>query len=638
MTRHRRTQHWRRLWIAATLAALSFGCGADSSSAGRSPTAGTGGTAGAAGTAGDAGGAGGAGGASGAPEGNPPFSDGVAGFESNPIDQLLADPDRDPSALLGTDAQGGGGYVETAVACYSEPGACTAPDCTAFASCCVATGRCGKPLDQTPLPDALFFDQCAGQTVDTCAQSAGSVATVFGAQEPVLTDRGLVPNGSPTSEGGALLGDVVDLGSIRVIVDFQFALPVGCDGVCLESAGVAFSKDAGANQFAGAEVGLLLSGSREVVSLIIGGQVAAAYDAGPGSSVWRLALSPNGVVEVTRDGVRQGAYPFDVEQLREARLAVFGRNLVADSNSAAVAWITTQAELTDNPRVWTERFPMIVTVDGNVDPTLMMGSEPSLAAGPQLVTVAFELDGQIFIGEADDAGQVSFSAPGPLPAVFPTEDFEAGGVDDPELVWLLDSLFVFYTAYDQNGVGRIASATVSDGVAQKGLAPILEPEGNVISYESPTVVYRAGLFLMVVKATSSSGATELHSFYSPDPQTGWARIVDGALEELTRVDDPTEEITSPSLIVHNSAYQLYYARRRGTRWSIELAVSDELVLWRPLGESLGASGEGFDAMGARGADALSVNDAVEMVYVGQDGVGFHLGFASRPAPSDTAAR
>jgi len=88
--------------------------------------------------------------------------------------------------------------------------------------------------------------------------------------------------------------------------------------------------------------------------------------------------------------------------------------------------------------------------------------------------------------------------------------------------------------------------------------------------------------------------------------------------------------------VHNSAYQLYYARRTGTRWAVELATSDELLLWRPLGEAIGASGEGFDSLGARGPDAQSLNDRIEMIYMGQDGVSFELGIASRSAPSNTA--
>ena len=67
-----------------------------------------------------------------------------------------------------------------------------------------------------------------------------------------------------------------------------------------------------------------------------------------------------------------------------------------------------------------------------------------------------------------------------------------------------------------------------------------------------------------------------------------------------------------------------------------LAVSDELLLWRPMGDVLGGSDEDFDSLGARSPDALSEQDRIDIVYAGQDGVSFRLGTASRAAPSDTA--
>jgi hypothetical protein len=347
-------------------------------------------------------------------------------------------------------------------------------------------------------------------------------------------------------------------------------------------------------------------------------------------------LSPNGVVAVERDGAIQGSYSFDPEQLREARLALFGRNLGDEGDSAAVAQLATSTELTDSPRGWTEQRPITVIVSDSVDPRLAMGREPSIAEGTGLIAVAFELGGEIFVGQREGSEQIGFLDPGPPPVVFPTEPFEVGGVGDPELAWFSDSLYVFYAAYDENGIGRIGSASISESQATKALDPVLEPDGDVVSYDSPTLALRDDLALMVVRATLQSGGSELRAFYSADPQTGWERIVDGTLEELTRVEDPGSEITSPSLIVHNSAYQLYYSRRTATRWTIELAVSDEMLLWRPLGESLGATGEGFDSLGARGADALSVTDGVELIYAGQDGIASNLGFARRPAPSSTA--
>ncbi|UCH28369.1 MAG: hypothetical protein JSV06_08785 [Myxococcales bacterium] len=628
MSRNRRDQRRWWLWITAVLAALSAGC-ASSDSASGNFEAGPAGTGGSAGTRGD----GGPDGLNGQ-AGQPPFLDASAeGVENNPIEQLFADPQRSPLDFL-TDAESPQGYVDAAVACYSEPGACEASECAAFASCCVATGRCCKPVVDPPLPESLDFRSCDGLTLDACTANELFSLDVFGEQEPVLTAGGLVPNGTATSEGGALLGDVVDLASERALVEVQFSLPVDCSGSCLQSAGVAFTPNTGFDEFGGAEVGLLLSGSRGVVSLMIGGQVADSFDAGSDATTWLMVLSPTGMVEVERNGIVQGAYPFDSESLRDARFAFFGRNLGANDDSAAIARIAAQIETCDNPRAWDGRAPLSVTVRGNVDRELMMGREPSIAAGAQFTAVAFELDGQIFVGQEEGDGLVAFATPDPT--IFPTEPFEAGGVGEPELFWFMDELFVFYTGYDAGGAGRIGSAVVTGNVAQKSLDPVLTPQTDVLSYDSPTVMLRDDLIVMIARATLQSGVTELHAFYSVDPNTGWARIVDGTLEQLTRIDDPTSEIDSPSLIVHNSAYHLYYARRIGTRWTIELAVSDELLFWRPLGEALGASGEGFDSLGARGADAQSVNDRIEMVYMGQDGVSFRLGYASRAAPADTA--
>ncbi len=634
MSRNRRPQHRARLLIAAAFAVLSVGCGSSDASFG----AGAGGSAG---TTGDAGfeGAGGAdaGGGAGGRGGLPPYFDpSPEALADNPIEQLFADPLRNPWDLLGVDAAGAQGYVDAALTCYADGPSCDAPECAAFASCCVASGSCCAPAANSPLPDALDFGSCNGLTFDGCAAGQGFNASVFGEQEPVLTSRGVVPNGSATEEGGALVGDAVDLASQRVLVEVQFSLPIDCKGTCLQSAGVAFTRGPQSEAFGGAEVGLLLSGSRELVNLMIGGQVADSFDAGDDDTAWLLVLSPSGMLEVERDGVAQGSYPFAPESLRHARLAIFGRNLGTPANSAAIARITTRIEDCDSPRGWGPRIPIAVAVQGDVDPQLMMGREPSVAAGPEFTSIGFESDGEIFVGQADGLGVVIFDAPGPPASIFPTEAFEAGGVADPELFWLEDSLYVFYTAYDENGVGRIGSAVVSGSTPTKGQDPVLSPEGDVVSYESPTIMLRDDLAVMVVRATLSSGATELRAFYSVDPETGWARIVGGTLEQLTHVDDPTAEISSPSLIVHNSAYQLYYARRTGTRWAIELATSDELLIWRPLGVALGASGQDFDSLGTRGPDALSDGDMVYMVYMGQDGVSSRLGITSRSAPSNTA--
>ena len=125
-------------------------------------------------------------------------------------------------------------------------------------------------------------------------------ASLRGQLEPVLNTRGFVPNGTATAEGGAVIGDPVNLFSQRVQIDVRFSLPIGCNGTCLESAGVAFTAKE-PDEFVDAEVGLLLSGSREVVSLMIGNAVArkgSRYNSSPSlklrRKVWQVVAAFSG--------------------------------------------------------------------------------------------------------------------------------------------------------------------------------------------------------------------------------------------------------------------------------------------------------------------------------------------------------
>jgi hypothetical protein len=623
-----------RPWIGpalATMLALAWaGCGGEPANGDFSngpDAAGAGGFAGFEGT-------GGAGGT-----GVPALNPGSSGVADNPIDLLFANPQRNPRDLLsglGTDSIGAEAYADAARACYASAEACGASGCGAFASCCVSSGTCCEPIgNDPPAPALLDFRTCAGQTINGCVEGQGSTAVSFGPLQPVLNDRGLVPNGTATAEGGAIIGNVFDLSSQRVQIDVRFSLPIGCGATCLQSAGIAFSSQE-PSVFIDAEVGLLLSGSRAEVNLMIGDAIADSFDAGADGTKWRLILSPQGSAEVLRDGIAQGTYSFDAAALQQARLLAFGRNLGTASNSAAIAVLEVEASSCDNPRSWTGRQPATIALNGNEVPGHALGRRPSIVDQGSLRRMAYELDGEIFISEETAPGEFFLSDLSP--ALTATEPYEAMGIGDPELVWDGSVLFLFYTAHDANGVGSIRAATSAGGISEltKSTAPILVPTDDVVSFDAPSIILREGLWVLIARATLYDGATELRAFYTSAPETGWAPVVNGGLERLTRVENPTAELTDPSLVIHNSAYQLYFSRRTGTRWSVELAVSDELLLWRSMGEVLGNSDEGFDRLGARGADAVSEPGRIGIVYSGQDGVSFRLGTASRTAPSGTA--
>jgi len=631
---NRRIQRWRWLGIAAAFAVLLGGCGEGidaRNDAAAGPTGGTGGLGGADSFEGVGGG--GADGPTGVI-----INGNIEVVDRNPVGTLVADPGNSGwEAVTAIDMSTPEQYATLALTCYASPDACLAESCGVLASCCVDNGTCCKPLADPALPPEIDFQTCNGLDLNSCAVGEGTTAVAVGPSPPVINERGLILGGDASSEGSAIIGDPVDLGTTRVRVDVEFALPIGCGASCLASAGATFSSTT-PGAFVDAEVGLLLSGSRNEVSLMIGDAVADTFDAGTDQTRWSLILSPEGRVEVLRNDVEQGAHFFDPSTLRQASLVLFGRNLSQAQNSAAIRRIEVQTSFCDIPSSWDVRAPVVITDDmDTVLPTERFGRGPSVASDGTEVRFAYGIDGEIFWGRTAGVGLVQLISP--AAALSPSFTHETGGVEDPDLVFDGTDWHLFYTARDENGVGSIghAVATAVDTFLTADPSPTLPIASDVVSLDVPTVHRRAGLWVLIARATLASGATELRAYYTSALNTGWSRIVDSSLEVLTRIQEPGSEITGPSLVVHNGAYQLYLARRSGTRWTVELLASDELLLWRPLGEVLGPSGDGFDRLGARAPDAISLTDQIALVYEGQNGVSFELGWAERPAPSDTAS-
>lgn len=634
MSQVRRIQRYGTPWVAVALIALLAGCNTDNAGGAQDPTAGTGGDSNfdGAGGSGATGGAEAAGG-----NGGLILNGNLEVTDQNPVEVLVADPDRSAWDVL-TDAgvSSPNEYASRAATCYATADACSTPGCSVFATCCVGNGTCCKPVADAPLPLEVDFGDCSGLDIGSCSANSGTSASAFGPSQPLINSRGLVPGGNATSEGGAVIGDSTDLGTTRVRVDVEFALPIGCGASCLESAGVAFSNTT-PGTFVDADVGLLLSGSRKQVNLMIGNAVAETFDAGNGQTRWALILSPEGQVEVLRNDMVEATHTFDASMLRQAALVLFGRNLSAPTNSAAIGRIAIENSFCDIPSAWDVRDPVTVTdAMGNPFDGQRFGRGPSVASDGQEIRFAYGIDGEIFWARSGDVGVVQRI--GTFAALSPSYAHEALGVQDPELVYDGNDWHAFYTAYDANGTGSIghAAANPTDSFFTADAAPTLSATGDAVSLDAPTVQHQNGLWILIVRATLASGATELRAYYTGALGTTWEPVVDSSLEALTRVATPGSEITGPSLIVHNSGYQLYFAKRSGTRWAVELLTSDELLLWRPLGEVLGASDGGFDRLGARAPDAISLTDRVDLVYEGQNAISFELGWGVRSAPSDTA--
>ena len=628
MNRNRRNQRSNWLTMAAVLAVVSFGCG-ETESAGSSPAVDAGSAAARRRSGGDLG-VNGSGGAE-----APNFADALG---DNPA--LFADPLRNPGDFPGmsTDAaEGAQEYADAALACYATPDACGGPECSAFASCCVNTGACCAPLvDNAALPALLDFRGCGLLDLLNCAEASSTLTTTFGELEPVLNARGLVPNGTANAEGGALIGEPVNLASQRVELDVQFALPVGCSGTCLESAGVAFTATA-PGAFVDAEVGLLLSGSREQVNVMIGNEVADSFFAGPGSTRWRLVLSPDGAAALFRDGVLQGRYAFDAAALSQAQLVAFGRNLSATANSAAIASIEVQVADCDNPRAWSERQPVSVSIGVSDAERHTFGAGPSIVDLGQTKQVAYELDGAIYVGELVTPGEVFVAVPAPV--LIPSGPGRGDGPWGPRArLRRQQRVPVLHGArgerrgeHSRSGVGFGAFGVHADRGA--GLdsgrrhrfvrgADGRVPGGALAAGGSRNPFGRRdrapGLLHAQPRRRLGTGGERR-------PRTAHAHRERHGRNHRAEPDDSQQRL--PALL---RAPQRHALVGGAFGFGRAPALAAEWVTCSA------AATKRYDSLGARSPDVISGPDRIDIVYSGQDGVAFRLGTASRTAPSATA--
>jgi len=269
---------------------------------------------------------------------------------------------------------------------------------------------------------------------------------------------------------------------------------------------------------------------------------------------------------------------------------------------------------------------------------------------------ADEVDGvqKIFTaarGGSTDLSEYTLMNDTGVPALEGTHLHDLAGVRDPELLWDGSQWVVYYTAVGVDGALSIGRAVAAGGSLAQLTADdtaLISPHDHVDldGLEMPTVArltagYTAPFYVMIVRATNSSGSTtRLLPFSSRDGQS-WERFWGSELETRTmRTKGATgsgfdaDEIASPSLMVRNGAYHLYYAGRRGTRWRLGLLVSDAVVYWREIDEGvpvLTASEQPFERVGVMDPDVTAQGNEVELVYSGWDGARTTLAHTHRSA-------
>lgn len=534
---------------------------------------------------------------------------------------------------------------------------CADDGCAPLHSCCVGDGDCCFTAPGPTPPTGLVFAGC-GPTVADCFDAGA--ATSFGSPSPFLADDGFAPGGDGSFDSGIVFEQPLDLTSHRVVLAARFGAATDCGGGCLEGVGVSLTADTDLGDESHVRVlaGLLASGSRGDVALLLSDTVVTRWAHGGDEEVWSLIVRPTGEVSVLRNGVPAEGGAGVVPPIRGARVAVHGhsRNPTADPPPGTrLLSLDVSASLCDMPTGWGPRSDIILRASsaGEITPPVL--DDVSLGYdGAGRATVALGDGEAIFLAKRPGVVTTELTLTDVLvnPALVGARPHDVNGVFDPELIWDGAGWVLLYggeargdvvdevEAPGMRSIGR-ATAEMSASTFTADDDAVLDPSTyGVLGFDQPTVaVHSDGTWVMVVRTELPSGELELWAFLSNDQGQSFRRVdgvgLGAALRRGQGSPFDADEVAQPSLAIHGGAYRLYFAQRTGARWAIGLVVSDELIAWRhPTDGAPVLLGEGdSERVGVASPSVFVMGETVELYYLGLDGVGSAVRRTERVATS-----
>lgn len=563
------------------------------------------------------------------------IDDAGTGFDAGPSPRVpdpLEDSRGSSACYDGLDNDDNGDADCRDALCVRNPVCCVG---SSDASCCGSS----ETLASFSVPDG-----CEGD-VSGCAGLADTA--FFGADAmPTIESGGLVPQGG-AGQGGVSLGAPVDPRSGNLAITVTLDVPTTRCTDCVDGAGVGFmdTVPSAIGERVAVRLGAFASGSRDELQIVVGDDV-----------VQRLTL-PTGAVTLTltlnADGSGNLEHPGGVATLSGVALegvvvpVIYGRT---DNRSAGVEAIRVlSATLTrsacDIPGAIVRReVPVLPASFSSWTPGAL--GRPTVLEGPSGTIVIYEHEGRLL--SAGETGNLEITSAGgdPGPSVVdPPEGVET--LHDPWLMTHEGVRSLFFAGEDATGARHIYRGDGSESLPSVQLttptAPVVSPEDldGVRSIDGPTVfVDGSELWHMIARATLDDGSTALIALLGGSDGMSW-QFAGGALtSSVVRAPDADllfafdrDEVATPAVVLAPGPHgepllRLYYAGRRGTRWSIGLLVSEAGDTWLPGGEVLGPRGVGFDALGVLGpAPIVRASGALHLVYLGTNGVGLAFGLA-----------
>lgn len=527
---------------------------------------------------------------------------------------------------------------------------CQDPSCQAnVPSCCVGASSTTCCVESAPV--TLPFEGC-GSDLSTC-QAVTDLFDVFGSSSPrVRTWDGdasetFLPGGQ-SDDSGVLFPERLDprTGTIRLAAEVASSTTPPEGVVDALAVGVV---DAGVDPATLTRVtplaAFVVSRNRQEVGLVVAGETVERWTL-PDDAFHRyeLTLAPDGTVRFFSDW----AEPIDASAVLslsdEVRMVAYGRSANPGSGDPApvrARLLERRTEACDMPAALSRREAPVVPAasDGPWAEAHASIERPHVIAyedppGTPRVRMALMVDGEIHLATPVDDGFALERSPGTPVLEAPAEPWAAAGVEDPVLRWTGERLELWYTGRATDGAGTVARAVWDEASGEfvheaVVLRPGDHPEVTGFSHAAPFEL--DGRLLAAVRE-DLVGGHRIALWAIDEAGASFVRELAAPSGELFAFD--RHEVAAPAVLVEDGVVRVYYAARRGTRWSLGLTVSSDGRWWRAPsdGPVLGGDGAGFDAIGVRDPAPVVVDGALHLHFAGSDGARTRIGLATRPAP------
>ncbi len=610
---------------------------------------------------------------------------------------LVPNPGRGASELLGDevacadflDDDAGGGADCTDMNCARSHVCCVQ---STSVECCAA------PAIAAPALDFRSASCATSSPAASCVSGVTGFGTAASAFVRDIDAVGsfcadgmgaMAPQGGARSDAGLLFEQSYDTGAAAVALEAHVGVGSAATGsIDAIALGLTEQTDlAGANARVRVTVGIVVSATDQTVRAVAGD---VAFEAYPLSTAFaagecqeldlRIETSPRGTFDAFyRRHDETGAttwMPLALGQSFQprplARPVVYGRttNPGIEGVHAWVRSVGVASALCD------------VLAPARSASTVFTGSVT--AANVRSVSrlgalAAYEIEGTIYSAGVDGNGHIDPTTAPTNPALIDPllapGSFYGAGAFDPELTQIGVNARLYFTGLSATGVRSIGyldftsdlMARVTGSTPRALLSPgdigVLGVDGP--SYLETTEATGARKRLLVFRAVVADGPAT-HSEIRALELNGSDAILGADMETITdfagaadtpayysrsspfspgvalyrnRVDDETafdrDEVGQPEIVAYHGVFRIFFAGRRGARWSIGMIRSPDLTHFDLASPTpiLTGSGNGFDAVSVSDPDAFIEGDALSLYYSGTNGVETRPGLATQRVPT-----